>query len=189
MTSRDPYLLGSFSTRKTRISWRAKSGHADRVSAWSREGTSPPAPPEQVTHRGTRAQVTEVEKPLAQRGGWGWGEVLSRGPYLLGRFSTPQTKISWRATSGHADRVSAWSREGISPQPRPGKLRYDYPSAARDAAALARRASTADMGTAGEPRVAARTLGPWKSEPPVATRSWSWQICTYAARCAAECSV
>ena len=89
----------------------------------------------------------------------------SRGPYLLGSLSTPQTKISWRAKSAHADRVSAWSREGTSPQPRPGS----YVNAAREAAALARRASTVDMGTAGEPRVAARTLGPWKSEPPVAT--------------------
>ncbi len=42
---------------------------------------------------------------------------------------------------------------------------------ARARAALARRASTAAMGTLGEPSVAARTWGPWKSEPPVATRS------------------
>src|SRR5262252_2261749 len=59
----------------------------------------------------------------------------------------------------------------------------------RDAAAFARSSSTVDRGTEGDPRVAARTFGPWKSEPPVATRSWSWQSCTYVARWAAECSV
>ncbi len=42
---------------------------------------------------------------------------------------------------------------------------------ARARAALASRALATAIGTAGTPRLPARTAGPWKSDPPVATRS------------------
>ena len=177
--SRDPYLLGSFSTRQTNISWRARV--APRNASQRGPGRAPPpAPPAQVTHRATSAKIAEHRSRGLWRNveGWGWGEVPSRDPYLLGELLNAKNQNLVAGQEWPTRIASQRGPGGHLPQPRPGKLRDDYVSAARDAAALARRASTTDMGTAGEPRVAARTLGPWKSEPPVATRSWSWQICT-----------
>jgi len=60
-----------------------------------------------------------VTKAETLRGGGVGGGPPSLDPYLLGRVSKPQTTISWRATSGHADCDSAWSREGGRPPAPP----------------------------------------------------------------------
>ena len=101
-----------------------------RDSAWSRKGTSPPAPPAQVTHRrATRyAGGIWVVRSLARRGGRGWGEVPSRDPYLLESFSARETTISWRARV--ATPIATQRGPGRAPPPNPA--RESYANAARD---------------------------------------------------------
>jgi len=56
--SRDPYLLGSFFEASNQLLVAGLSGVADRDSAWSREGTSPPAPPVNQPKRYSRNLLT-----------------------------------------------------------------------------------------------------------------------------------
>ena len=70
------------------------------------------APPFESAESNRRALPEGLEGSLP--GPVSSGELLNAGNHSL--VAGP---------SGHADRNSAWSREGTSPQPRPRKLRHE----------------------------------------------------------------
>ena len=121
-----------------------------------RHGGSRPRPPAALPAASARPTVRQGPSRPATRP-LGWGPTADRP-------GSP----THSENQGTAQRIArSRSREAVAGARRAG---VRGPRRPRQRPARRRSASQASQGTEGRPSVAARTRGPWKSEPPVGTR-------------------